>query len=281
MRDYKVKNVAVLSRAFEVLRVLQEMRAASLHDLHLATGIPKSSLLRILATAHQSGLVWQRMVDGAFVPSYTLQPRVEVDNADWLVEIASPVMEQLTKRVLWPSVLSVPRLDHVETLESNSSKAYFDELPPNPRGFRVNMLRSASGRAYLAYCPPQELQAVLKRLRARKGPGHAIASDPNAIRQLVESTRQRGYATRTSDFGGDYELARHDSDDGRSSIAVPIRLEGHVLGCMNLTWRRDVAPLQEIVRLYLYDLRHAVAVVEKQIRDFRPDLVASWTPTPH
>jgi hypothetical protein len=50
---------------------------------------------------------------------------------------------------------------------------------------------------------------------------------------------------------------------------------------MNLTWRRDVAPLQEIVRLYLYDLRHAVAVVEKQIRDFRPDLVASWTPTPH
>jgi len=153
MRDYKVKNVAVLSRAFEVLRVLQEMRAASLHDLHLATGIPKSSLLRILATAHQAGLVWQRMVDGAFVPSYTLQPRVEVDNADWLVEIASPVMEQLTKRVLWPSVLSVPRLDHVETLESNSSKAYFHELPANPRGFRVNMLRSASGRAYLAYLP--------------------------------------------------------------------------------------------------------------------------------
>ena len=33
------------------------MRAASLHDLHLATGIPKPTLTRILYTAHQHGLV--------------------------------------------------------------------------------------------------------------------------------------------------------------------------------------------------------------------------------
>jgi IclR helix-turn-helix domain. len=144
MYDYKVKTIAVLARGFTVIRVLQEMRAASLHDLHVATGIPKSSLLRILATAHESGLVWQRMVDGAFVPSHTLQSRLDIDDVEWLVEVASPVMESLTKRVLWPSVLSVPRLDYMETLETNSSRAYFDALPPRPRGFRINMLRSAA-----------------------------------------------------------------------------------------------------------------------------------------
>jgi IclR family mhp operon transcriptional activator len=279
MRDYKVKTISVLSRGFDVLRVLQEMRAASLHDLHLATGIPKSSLLRILATAHRHGLVWQRMVDKAFVPSITLMPRLNVDDAEWLVEIASPVMERLTKRVLWPSVLSVPRLDHMETLETNSTKAYFDELPPRPRGFRVNMLRSASGRAYLAYCPPRERHAVLQRLRGRNGPGEATASDLNAIRQLVESTRRRGYATRTSDFGGDYERPRSEVDDGRNSIALPVQLERHVLGCMNLTWRRDVVSLQQIVRLHLHDLRRAVAAVEAGVRQARPELVSSWSPT--
>ena len=52
----------------------------------------------------------------------------------------------------------------METLETNSSRTYFDALPPRPRGFRVNMLGSASGRAYLAFCPEQELEAVLARL---------------------------------------------------------------------------------------------------------------------
>ncbi|MGH1552922.1 hypothetical protein ACRAWF_15525, partial [Streptomyces sp. L7] len=59
-------------------------------------------------------------------------------------------------------------------------------------GFKVNMLRSASGRAYLAYCPPEERATVLRRLRDRGGPGEQLAEDPNAIRQLVETTRHRG-----------------------------------------------------------------------------------------
>lgn len=274
MYDYKVKTIEVLSRGFAVMRVLREMRAASLHDLHVATGIPKSSLLRILATAHESGLVWQRMVDGAFVPSHTLQPRLDIDDTEWLVEVASPVMARLTKRVLWPSILSVPRLDYLETLETNSSRAYFDELPPQPRGFRINMLRSASGRAFLAYCQPQERATVLQRLRARNGRGDELAHDPNAIRQLVESTRHQGYATRVADFGGDYEKPRTETDDGRNSIALPITVDGRVLGCMNITWRRDVVSVQQIVRLHLHDLRSAVASVEQAIRDARPEFAS-------
>jgi IclR family transcriptional regulator, mhp operon transcriptional activator len=274
MFDYKVKTVAVLSRGFAVMRVLQEMRAASLHDLHVATGIPKSSLLRILATAHESGLVWQRMVDGAFVPSHTLQPRLDVDDAEWLVEIASPVMAHLAKRVLWPSILSVPRLDYLETLETNSSRAYFDELPPRPRGFRINMLRSASGRAFLAYCQPQERATVLQRLRARNARGNELAHDTNAIRQLVESTRHQGYATRVGDFGGDYEKPRMDRDDGRDSIALPINVDGRVLGCLNITWRRDVVSVRQMVRLHLHDLRRAVASVERAVQDARQGFAA-------
>jgi IclR family transcriptional regulator, mhp operon transcriptional activator len=272
MRDYKVKTIESLSRGFEVVQLLQEVRAASLHDLHRMTGIPKSTLLRILATAHQHGLVWQRMVDGAFVPSHTLMPRLDVDTAEWLAELASPVMERLSRRVRWPSILSVPRLDYMETLETNSSKAYFDELPPRPRGLRINMLGSASGRAYLAYCPANERESVLQRLRQRDEPGHATATDPNEIRQLVESTRHRGYATRASFFGGDYNLPRRQSDDGRDSIALPIRLDERVLGCMNLTWRRDVHTVQEVVRLHLTDLRRAVGAVEAAVQHAGPEL---------
>ncbi|HEV7931472.1 MAG TPA: hypothetical protein VGP70_04015 [Actinomadura sp.] len=49
---------------------------------------------------------------------------------------------------------------------------------------------------------------------------------------------------------------------------------------MNLTWRREVAPLHQIVRLYLHDLRRAVTAVEEQVRDARPDLISSWSSRP-
>src|SRR3712207_5556729 len=194
------------------------------------------------------------MVDGAFLPSHTLQRNVETDDSEWLVEIASPVLGELSRRLQWPSVLSVPRLDYMETLETNSSRTYFDALPPRPHGFRVNMLGSASGRAYLAFCPEQELQAVLARLRLKKDPAFRLAHDEAAVRRMVETTRRRGYGVRAPDFGGDHDRPRSEVDDGRESIAMPVRVDGRVLGTINLTWRRQVLSTTGLVQRHLKDL---------------------------
>ena len=263
MREYQVKPIQALARGLQVLRVLQEVRAASLHDLHLATGLPKSTLTRILHTCHQQGLVWQRLADGAFLPSHAPQRRAPPDDADWLAEIASPVLERLCATVRWPSVMSVPRLYYMEVVETNSRRAYFDELPERPVNFRANMLRSASGRAYLAFCPEQERQAVLRRLREREVTGHELAHDPAAIRQIVETTRRRGYSVRAADFGGDYARTRDDVDDGRNSIAMPVVVDGEVLACVNLTWRLKAMTVRQIVEQHLADLRAAVTAIQE------------------
>lgn len=265
MRDYQVKPIQSLARGLQVLRVLQEMRAASLHDLHLATGLPKSTLTRILHTCHQQGLVWQRLADGAFLPCHAPQWRAPVDDADWLAEIASPVLERLCATVRWPSVMSVPRLDYMEVIETNSRRAYFDELPERPVNFRANMLRSASGRAYLSYCPEPEREAVLRRLREREAVGHELAHDPVALRRIIETTRRRGYSVRAADFGGDYARTRAEVDDGRNSIAMPIVVNGQVLACVNLTWRLTVMTVRQIAERHLSDLRAAVTAIQDSL----------------
>ncbi|MGY2005010.1 IclR family transcriptional regulator domain-containing protein [Blastococcus sp. SYSU DS1024] len=265
MRNYRVKPIESLARGLQVLQTLQEVRAASLHDLHLATGIPKPTLTRILWTAHQQGLVWQRMVDGAFLPSHTQRP-VEADHDAWLVEIASPVLDELAGRLQWPSVLAVPRLDHMETLETNSTRTYFDALPRRPRGYRVNMLGSASGRAYLAFCSDQEFDAVLRRLRSRDATGRGLAFDDGALRRLVATTRERGYGVRAPDFGGHPTRPRSEVDDGRESIAMPVRLDDRVVATINLTWRRQVMSTTGMVQRHLGDLSRAVATVEQRAR---------------
>lgn len=265
MRHYKVKPIQSLERGLQVLAKLREMRAASLHDLHQGTGIPKPTLTRILYTLYRQGLVWQRMADGAFLPSHLMLQRGRLDDTSWLVEIASPVLERLCERVMWPSVLSVPRLDHMEVVETNSPRAYFDELPAGPIGFRANLLRSASGRAYLAFCPDAEREAVLRRLRDRDVAGHELAHDPVAVRRVVAATRRRGYSVRAPDFGGHYSKTRREVDDGRSSIAMAVCSGGHVLSCVNLTWRRKALTLTQVVDRYAGDLRSAVTTIEGRL----------------
>ncbi|MET9849770.1 IclR family transcriptional regulator C-terminal domain-containing protein [Streptomyces ossamyceticus] len=254
MRQYQVKTISSLERGLQVLKALEEMRAASLHDLHQVTGIPKATLIRILHTCNQEGLVWQRLADGAFVASLRPQ-RAPHNDVEWLGELASSVLEELCERVMWPSVLTVPRLDYMETIDTNSPKAYFDEVVPvAPIGFRSHMLLGASGRAYIAFCAEREREAVLRRLREHDAPGNAYAHDPGWLRRLLATTRSRGYSVRAPEY--DF--------DGRNSIAVPIRLHGEVLGCVNVTWRKTVMSAQEVARRHLDDLRAAVHRIEER-----------------
>ncbi|MFA9431153.1 helix-turn-helix domain-containing protein [Egicoccus sp. AB-alg2] len=275
MRQYQVEPITALGRGLQVLKVLHEMRAASLHDLHLATGLPKSTLTRILFTCHQQGFVWQRLADGAFLPSHSLLHRGQLDDTDWLVEVASPVLEDLVTKSRWPSVLSVPRLDYMETLETNSRKAYFDDVRRNPVGYRVNMLRSASGRAYLAFCAATERESVLRRLRQKTTPGHELAHDDAWIERMVRETRARGCSVRDPDFGGDYAGGRDVHDDQRMSIAVPIRSSERVIGCINLTWRRRVLSVERVVEQHRDDLYAAVTEIEGRIRAQAPTVSTS------
>jgi IclR family mhp operon transcriptional activator len=86
------------------------------------------------------------------------------------------------------------------------------------------------------------------------------------VRRLVATTRQRGYSTRAPDFGGDHDRPRSEVDDGRESIAMPVRLDGRVAGCINLTWLRPAMPVRTAVERHLGDLRTAVATVEERAR---------------
>ena len=146
-----------------MLLALQEVRAANLQDLHRITGVPKGGLLRILTTLSGRGLVHQRLADGAFLASTSLARRSLADAAVWLVEAAGPALQELGRRVLWPTILSVPRRDHMETVDAVRTRhagVYFDDYPIPPIGFRSALLRGASGRAHLTWCPDREREAT-------------------------------------------------------------------------------------------------------------------------
>ncbi len=235
----QVKSITALARGLEVLRLLQSAQAMGLADLHRATGYPKASLLRILKTLMQGGFAWQRMVDGAWVASFSLADMAgRAHQEARLLEIASPVLARLTAQIEWPSVLAVPRLTHMEVIETNAARAYFDDIALGPYGFQVNMLRSASGRAFISFCDDRLRAAILDRLAKSDRAGNSAARSPAFIAHMLAQTRSAGFGLRDPDFGGDFDLGRSLVDDGRESLAVPIWVGPQVAGTLNITWTR-------------------------------------------
>jgi IclR family mhp operon transcriptional activator len=258
MRDYRVKTIRALDRGLEVLGHLQKARTASLHDLYLATNLPKATLTRVLATLEGRGLIWQRMADGAFMASHTYLPRSpQVNDEGFLVEVAAPILERLCRKVNWPSILAMPRLTHMEVIETNRPRSYFSHLALGPIGFRINMLRSATGRAYLAFCSDDEREAILQRLTASSEPGNYLARKPAALTRLLAETREVGYGTRAADFGGHFDKTRREQDDHRNSIAVPIWAGDELVAVVNLTWIHKAATVPQIVKTCLPHLTQA------------------------
>lgn len=258
MRDYRVKTIRALDRGLEVLAYLQKARTASLHDLYLATGLPKATLTRVLTTLEGRGLIWQRLADGAFMASHTYLPRSpQIHDEDFLVEVAAPILERLCQKVNWPSILAVPRLTYMEVIETNRPRSYFSHLALGPIGFKVNMLRSATGRAYLAFCGEHEREAIIQRLAASSEPGNYLARKPSTVEKVLEETRKCGYGTRATDFGGHFDQTRRESNDQRDSIAVPIWAAEEVIAVVNLTWIHKVATVSQIVKTCLPQLTQA------------------------
>lgn len=273
MAALHVKSIRSLARGLEVLQHIQSAGAMSLADLHRVTGYPKASILRILKTLMEEGVIWQRIVDGAYLASYSLHDRASLMSREQeLIEVASPYMTVLTEKVRWPSVLAVTRLTHMEVIEANTPKSYFSDIQLGPVGFQINMLRSASGRSYIAFCDSDKRKAILDRLKLSNRKGDLIARNDQRIQKMIERTRAQGYSARDPDFGGHFDESRHLVDDQRDSIAMPIRIGPHVPGVINLTWTARAMTRQKAVELCLPALREAVentaAALQKERLDF-------------
>jgi IclR family transcriptional regulator, mhp operon transcriptional activator len=264
----KVKTIDALERGLITLKTLQDMQAASLHDLHLRTGIPKATLLRILLTLERQGMIWQRLADGLFRPSYTLRERARhLDRVDHLIECAAPELEHLQDSILWPSDLAVRRGTTMALCESNRTRSYF-VVNRDKLGYEINMLRSAVGRAYLAYCPDEEREAILAALRQGKRPGDEMAGNRRYVAQVLRETRSLGYGVRERTFGGAYDKSRSAYDDGLSAIAVPIAAEdGSVAGCINIVWIERLFKVEEMAARHLKGLREAAGRIAARITE--------------
>ncbi|WP_374239928.1 helix-turn-helix domain-containing protein [Zoogloea sp.] len=257
-----MKTINALERGLDVLRKLNERHGQSLAELHAATGIPKPSLLRILDTLEASGFAWRAIGDGRYRRRFALILRPSI--ADELLaigEIAAPFLENLRRKVIWPSDVLVFRDFRMELVETSRRQSTLG-VAMYPLGYRVEMFLSAPGRAWLAFCSDAERETVLADA-ALHPPMLQRSRDllRGGLADILDETRRLGYASRDPLFGGADDKDISVIDDRLDAIAVPLMAGGRVLATMNLVWPRKYRLKEQIVREHLADLQEAAASI--------------------
>jgi len=248
-----------LERGLQVLDALQASPISSLHDIYLATRIPKPTLLRILLTLERAGAVSRRLADRHYRISAFNRVARKRDRYDRVAEAAAPVLDRLCQRLSWPSHMMVPAGDHMLIAETSQMRTPF-LIPFLIRaggiGRSVNWLMTAVGRAYLAHCPDQERDRILRRLRKSDKPEDRLARDPARLKKILAETRERGYGIRDPAFvGGFFGIA--PQDDGLAAIALPLLDGTRVHGAINILWFKTAFTIDDFATRHLGDLQAA------------------------
>jgi IclR family mhp operon transcriptional activator len=179
------------------------------------------------------------------------------DYACHLAEIASPLLLELSARVVWPSVIAVPRFDCMEIIETNGLVARFDFAALGPVGAKLSYLHTATGRAYLSACADGERDAIIARL----APPVATDDDRHLLDAIVAETRQRGWSTRLPHHPWVDRNRQMVLRDGKHSIAVAVMAKGAPIAALNITWPARRAQVEAIATQHLASLEAVAAQI--------------------
>jgi IclR family mhp operon transcriptional activator len=250
--------VEAVQRALEVLRTVNQLRIASVSKIHVATAIPKPTIVRMLETLIADGyVVRDNMCGGYRVTARTRELHSGYDGISQVIEASRPWAIDLTRRLNFP--VGIGAFDG----EAIELKFWTGTISPwahttTVLGLRPDLMLTAMGRAYLAFCPEEERERLLRRLRDNAG----AALTPNReklLRQLLERVRRDGYATRDPQT----EPAR------MTTVAMPIRAGDMVLALMSITFFSSVVPRCDIAERVLAPLRATVERTEETLAFMR------------
>lgn len=211
-------------RALLVLRAMNQRQLSRLRDLHQSTGLPKSTVHRLLATLIQAGYVQKDEDLGIYsLTSKILALTDGFHHNSRLVETAAPIAEAITRSVKWPVAIGTFDIDAIVVRYStrNHSPLTLRKTTVNQR---FPLFSSAMGQAYLAFCSTQQRRQILTSLRNSEPDKTALIHNKHQVRSMLKKVRQVGHGLRVGETGESTHIALpiHQSKDVGGVIGISV-----------------------------------------------------------
>lgn len=226
------KPVRGLSRGLAILRALNAAQGGwgSINELARATGLHRTTVRRLLETLLNEGLVRRSPSDDSYRLTWEVRALAEgFSDEEWVSQVASPLLGELMRKVIWPSDLTT--LDGDAMVIRETTHRY------SPLSFHRSMVRvrmplasTASGRAYLAFVP----EAERERLLALIDP--TLPMPRAALLAQLDKVRAQGHATNLGEWAAEPSIL---------ALAVPILREGRAIACLNVVMLKKAVTLAQ------------------------------------
>lgn len=253
-------HIRGLARGLSVLSAIEREPGLRLHELHLKTGLPKPSLLRVLATLEAAGYIRRRVGDGTWRRAARNSGRASSYVEDLLVDIAGEELDRLCQQIAWPSDVMVHDHGVMRMVETTRRLTPFVVNHPEI-GLRVSMLETGVGRAWLAFCGDEERERILAALRASAAPWDWRARDEGYVNAVIAEVQAKGYGVRDAAY-----TAHNETPKGLTTgIGLPVFAAGRIVACINIVWVAAAMDEATVVRLYLPRLRDTATRIGRRV----------------
>jgi IclR family mhp operon transcriptional activator len=207
-----------IARTFAILRAMNQHRFSTVSDLHRETGLPKSTVHRLLATLIHCGYVTKDVERSVYLlTEKVLELSQGYGQESRLVKASAPIARRLTREIKWPIAIGTFDYDALVVQYSTRPYSHFT-LRPSTVNKRFPLFKSAMGQAWFAFILQQRRDEVIAALRADELQQDPIIKNDYQLNLFVRRVQKRGYGLR--------EGTRGES----SHISVPILRGSDVLG---------------------------------------------------
>jgi len=254
-----------VDRAITLIEALARQDSMSLADLHAETGLPKSTIRRLLGTLVRRRIARRSIADERYRINVVLpdiSPETIPRGLSLIADAALPHALALTRSVGWPSDLHVR--DGIAMRIIDSTRAFSPHrLYRGQINRRLNAFGAASGVACLAAGAPSTADALHRATYGDPVWGLArFGMTRGTYDRVLDRARTDGYGIRLATYLGETRV-----DDSLAAIAVPINHQRDVIGALTLLWPRAFATPAAFAGEHLSDLRRTVGLIEASLAE--------------
>lgn len=252
--------VESVCRAFEVLRAVNKLKIARVNGIYDETGIPKSTIVRMLETLMAQGYIARDNMCGGYRVTHKVSELAQgYEGISQIIEASRPLAIDLTRRLKWPIGLGVIDGDAIAIQFSTVAISPFSHTN-TVLGLRPDLQTSAMGRAHLAFCSKEEREMHIARFRTETW-RNFDEDQENRFRRLLERAQRNGYTMR------DPQTKPYRT----TTIGMPIMDGGEVRSLISISFFKTAIGRHEISERILDPLRATTREMEEAIAFMHAD----------
>lgn len=241
-------------RGLQILRIVSESGPIATMEISKQLGLPQPTVVRILETLIEAGYVYRLEKSTLFgVTARTLTLSRGFAATSRLVQLATPLIEQLRSEIGWPSNLAIYEGGSMVIAYTNRGEHGMSVT--GRLGARIPVTATGVGLVYLAHLSPELLEQrlqSLKRSDSRWDSSEAILAD---LPERLETVRKNGYALAEQ---------RYLDEIYRSQIwavAVPVIVGGEMVAGLSSLVLRSAGPPSRIMGKVLPPLQRTASEI--------------------